>query len=100
MYYARAGEVLTISSYADKPVNRFTLDESLKRGLLDTLLILRDPNGRVAAEADDIADGRTDSRIENFTLQVNGIYIIEVHSYGNQMEGDYSLIIEAGQPGE
>jgi WD40 repeat protein len=97
-YEGHAGETVTISVYADKPANDLSTDEVARRGLLDTLLKLRAPDGRVVAEADDIADGRTDSRIEGFLLDVNGTYTIEVHSYGNQMAGEYTLIIETNPP--
>jgi WD40 repeat protein len=98
VYRGHAGEAVTISSYADKPANDFSIDEIAERGLLDTLLILRSPDGSELSGpyADDIADGRTDSLLQ-ITLPQDGVYIIEVRSYGNQMEGEYTLTIESNQ---
>ncbi|MFN8372307.1 MAG: protein kinase [Anaerolineae bacterium] len=92
-YEGQAGEVVTITLNADRPANNFSLEERESRDLLDTLLVVRAPDGTVLAENDDIAEGVTDSRVENITLPADGTYIIEARSYGNEMDGPYRLVI-------
>jgi hypothetical protein len=93
-FAGQAGQVITISLRADRPANDFTLEEREARDLLDTLLVVRAPDGSVLAENDDVAQGITDSQIVSVTLPVDGEYIIEARSYGNEMDGPYTLVIE------
>jgi WD40 repeat protein len=92
-YTGHAGDVLTIGTAADKPANGVSPDEGKRRGLLDTILILRAPDGSIVAQSDDIADGITDSRIDQAALPVDGTYVIEIHSYGDSEGGGYTLSI-------
>ncbi|NWF70557.1 MAG: protein kinase [Chloroflexi bacterium] len=97
-FEGRAGQIIIISLQADRPANEFSLEEREARDLLDTLLVIRAPDGTILGENDDIADGVTDSRLDNFVLPMDGIYIIEARSYGNEMDGDYTLVIEIVSP--
>jgi hypothetical protein len=94
MFEGQAGQSLTITLNAERPANDFSLEEREARDLLDTVLVIIAPDGSVLAESDDIAEGVTDSKIENLILPLDGTYIIETRSYGNEMAGPYTLTIE------
>ena len=98
---AHAGDILTVNVEAANPASG--VDDPQRRielGLLDTAMILRDPDGRVIAENDDRAAGEdTNSGIEGVTLLLDGVYQIEVRSFGNQTGGAYTITIavESGE---
>ena len=78
-----------------------TIDVAATSGDLDTVLILRGPDGSVVAENDDISITMTDSRIEGMTLPQSGTYTVVVSRYGGASgasEGDFRLEVYEGQP--
>lgn len=101
-FHGTVGDLVTIRVNADKPASGASGTERQERGLLDTLVIVRAPDGTVVADstlfpsADDIvAAENTDSLIGNLTLIQDGLYEIEVRSWDNQTGGAYTLIIES-----
>jgi hypothetical protein len=101
LYAGMAGEVLTVHVNAESPAGPDTAtNEQLKGGMLDSILVIRAPDGSVIAVNDDDAnalsrtDNSTNSAIYNLQLPVDGTYEIEVRSYGNESTGAYTLIIE------
>lgn len=96
-YAGNAGETLNITLEADNPVNEtFGIQNQQARGLLDTYLILRAPDGTVLGENDDILNGTvTDSALMGVRLPVDGVYQIEVRSYLDQTGGRYILFVES-----
>lgn len=95
----RQGDILTIEVRADRPANDGTSRTFDPNGL-DTLVIVRDPDGNIIAENDDAVPNEvslhTDSRIDNLILPVTGIYQIEVRSWNDQTGGAYTLIVTPG----
>lgn len=97
-YEGRAGESLNISVITDRPANDTSPETRKAENLLDPLVIIT-LNNEVLAEDDDIENGRqTDVQIEDLTLPVDGVYVIEVRSYDNETGGWYTLILESESP--
>lgn len=97
-YAGQAGEVLTLSTLADNPANDTPAELRETLGLFDTRLILRDANGTVIAENDDIVRTvNTDSAIVDFTLPFSDFYSIEVRSFDDATGGAYTLIVESSR---
>ncbi|MBN1202082.1 MAG: hypothetical protein JXJ20_09520 [Anaerolineae bacterium] len=94
-YDGEAGEVLDIRVMADNPAGRTTHEQRLEYGLLDTLLVVRAPDGSLLAANDDTGIS-TDSHIRDLVLPVDGIYHIEVRSWESQYAGTYTLLVRAG----
>jgi predicted dienelactone hydrolase len=92
-YTARAGEVVNIYLLADRPANQTNQQQRERYGLLDTLLVLRAPDGSMLAANDDFGLG-TNSALEGIMLPAAGEYRIEVRSWQSQTAGDYTLLIE------
>lgn len=93
-FVGQAGAALRIAVYADKPANEYTLQERVRRGLLDTVLIVHGPDGQIIAESNDIKPGITDSRVDRLVLTASGTYVIEIRSLGEQLGGWYTLRID------
>lgn len=92
-YLGEAGEVLSLQVNADIPASTNAEATRIPNGL-DTLIIVRDSNGNVIAENDDIESGIiTNSFIDNLTLPNDGIYEIEVRSWDDRSGGAYTLIV-------
>jgi hypothetical protein len=70
-----AGDVISISMSAVSPSN------------LDTKLFLISPNGVEIADNDDAVSGETDSAIANFTLPLDGTYLVVATRFGMQFGG-------------
>jgi hypothetical protein len=62
-------------------------------GDLDTILILRDPNGDIVAENDDRGDGTLNSEIIYITSE-GGTYEIEVTRFDETVEGAYIITVD------
>lgn len=95
----QAGDMLNIFILADKPANNTDEQQRLEYGLLDTLLVVRDPDGELLAVNDDMGM-TTNSQLTELALPVDGTYIIEVRSWENQNEGGYTLIVDPVTPRE
>jgi hypothetical protein len=94
-YKGRIGEIVTIRVEADVPA-QLNENEARNEAGLDTLFILYAPDGEFLVEADDIESGiNTNSPLTNFVLPQDGLYQIEVRSWGNLSGGAYTLIIES-----
>jgi hypothetical protein len=73
--------------------DRITISMTATGGELDTLLILRDPNGNQVAIDDDGGEG-LNSLIENFVLPVTGEYtILATRFQGGTSEGTFELVL-------
>ncbi len=94
-YTGQAGEVLTIRLVADRPAGDTDREQRLAFRLLDTLLVVRAPDGRLLATNDDVAPNDTNSMLTDLELPEDGAYVIEVRSWENQNEGTYTLLIES-----
>ncbi len=97
-FTGKAFEILSIRADADKPANEAGDHERRERGLLDTRLVVRGPDGSIVAEADDTVteDFRTtDSLISRLVLPADGTYQIEVRSFGNETGGAYTVVIQS-----
>ncbi len=90
-----AGQRVTIRVAAENPANAVFDPE--RRNALDTLVIVRGPDGLQVARADDIVIGvQTDSLIEDLVLEREGTYTIEVFSFNDRGAGAYTLTLEVG----
>jgi pimeloyl-ACP methyl ester carboxylesterase len=94
-YEGQAGEVLDLQLKADHPAGNTTAEERSEQGLLDTLLVVRAPDGSLLTANDDAADDDTNSILTGVTLPAAGMYRIEVRSWGGQTAGGYTLLIES-----
>jgi hypothetical protein len=70
-----------------------TIRTEATSGDLDTILILRDPNGDIVAENDDRGDGTLNSEII-YTTSEGGTYEIEVTRFDETVEGDYIITVD------
>ncbi|MBI5957444.1 MAG: hypothetical protein HY866_01825 [Chloroflexi bacterium] len=95
MYTGQAGEVLNMQLKADRPAGDTTADQRIEFGLLDTMLVIRAPDGSLLAANDDTNDTDTDSSLLDVSLPADGDYQIEVRSWGSQSAGSYTLLIES-----
>lgn len=96
-YQGRAGEQITAWITADRPANLATHEERIQFELMDTLLVVRGPDGRILALNDDRLPGFTDSILEALELPVDGEYRIEVRTWGSLYAGGYSLMVESSR---
>jgi pimeloyl-ACP methyl ester carboxylesterase len=94
-YAGTAGEVLSMQLKADRPAGNATTEQRLEFGLLDTLLVVRAPDGSLLAANDDTNDTDTDSTLRDVVLPEDGEYQIEVRSWGSQSAGAYTLLIDS-----
>jgi hypothetical protein len=93
---------LNIRVNADKPANEAGSREQQERGLFDARFIVRAPDGKVLIEADDTVTTTlrtTDPAVESLRLPVDGIYPIEVRSFGDETGGAYTMVIESQETG-
>ncbi|MDX2160157.1 MAG: PPC domain-containing protein [bacterium] len=75
-----------------------TITMNATSGSLDTFLLLLDAQGNIVRSNDDLADGITNSQINNALLTTPGVYTIVATRYGKRVggtEGDYSLQVNA-----
>ena len=75
-----------------------TITQTATTGSLDTFLMLIDAQGNIIRSNDDLADGITDSQINNALLTTPGTYTIVATRYGKRVggtEGDYALTVSA-----
>lgn len=86
MYVAQIGQTLTVRASAD--IRAYDVEDYFTG--LDTLLVVFGPDGRVVAQNDDAADGSGDAEL-TFSVEMAGIYRIEVRSAGLSTAGDYTL---------
>ena len=93
-YTGQAGEVLDLWLMADRPAGRTSREQRRELGLMDTLLVVRGPDGALLAANDD-GHLTSDSMIEGLELPEDGVYQIEIRTWENQTGGGYSLIIES-----
>jgi len=62
---------------------------------MDTYLRIYDEDGELLAENDDIELGEiTDSQLEGFSIDEDGMVIVEVASWGDNGEGEFELTVE------
>lgn len=93
-YRANAGEIVRIEVNAAKPANTASRDTRNRLGLLDTYVIVREPQGTIIAQHDDIEPSEiTNSLLETVVFEETGDYSIEVSGYNYDTSGDYLLII-------
>lgn len=95
-YEGKAGEHLVLWVMADRPANFASHEERLQLNLMDTLLVVRGPDGSIVALNDDHQRGLTDSALYDVELPADGVYHIEVRTYDNLYAGTYSLMVEVG----
>ncbi len=93
-YEGQAGEVLNILLMADRPANGTTQEQRVQYDLLDTLLVVRAPDGSLLAVNDDMLSKLTNSELRRLELPADGTYRIEVRSWASQTGGGYTLLIE------
>lgn len=96
-YEGAESEMLSLYLLADRPADKTTQEQREQYDLLDTVLVVRGPDGSVLAANDD-AGLSTNSAIEGLTLPVDGTYTLEARSWENQTGGGYTLLIERGEP--
>jgi WD40 repeat protein len=97
-FNGKAGQIVTISASADKPANTIH-DETtqIEQGLLDTDLIVYAPDGSFLMENDDLADGRTDSRLDGLKLPADGQYVIQLSNASTtKVGGSYTMSVVEG----
>jgi WD40 repeat protein len=99
-YSGHAGELLDISLEADKPANEASDEERQKNNLLDTLLVVQNPDGSLLASSDDIEDSvQTNSRLEGLLLPADGVYTIQVRGAGDaRIGGGFTLSLKRAVP--
>jgi WD40 repeat protein len=99
-YSGHAGEHLDISLEADKPANEAPDEERQKNRLLDTLLIVQNPDGNLLASNDDIEESvQTNSRLEGLMLPADGVYTLQVRETGNVLVGGgFTLSLQRAAP--
>lgn len=114
-YAGRAGERLTLRVEADVPANwasRGGAATAVAAGVLDTLVIVTDPDGRDLnvynsgggmvydpPQSDDIEAGvNTNSLLPDLVLPVDGVYQIIVSGSGYRTGGAYTLFVESQPP--
>jgi len=93
-YEGQAGEMLDISLLADMPAEAASLEQSQQYGLMDTLLVIRAPDGSILAANDDTGLS-TNSTLEGIELPADGTYTIEVRTWESQTAGGYTLVLTA-----
>ncbi len=93
LYEGRAGEVLDLWLMADRPAGQADQSQRAAFDLMDTLLVIRAPDGSLLAANDDIG-ATTDSLLRGVTLPEDGTYRIEARTWGNQTGGWYTLVLE------
>lgn len=98
-YTGTAGEELSLMLMADRPANEASEQQREEFGLLDTVLVVRAPDGSVLAANDDSFMG-TNSAVDNLALPVDGQYVIEARSWASQTAGGYTLILKSSLEGE
>lgn len=98
-YEGTAGEVLQFQMIADAPLIDMTIPLAARydAGMLDTLLFLLSPDGKLLAKVNDepAEDGtvKSDANIEAVVLPEDGTYRIEARSYLDDGAGAYTLRI-------
>jgi hypothetical protein len=98
-YNGKAGEVLDIVLKADQPATGVgDPQERVQKGLLDTWLAVRRPDGTILEANDDAESPNTDSGIYGLALPEDGVYIIEVAGYNDLTAGGYTLSAEPVLP--
>ncbi|NDJ75428.1 MAG: hypothetical protein GYB65_04140 [Chloroflexi bacterium] len=98
-YAGQAGEVLDIMLLADNPAGQTTTEQRQELGLLDTVLVVRAPDGSLLASNDDDRLS-TNSLIDGLELPTDGEYVIEVRSYDNLNAGWYTLLVDTDRVSE
>jgi WD40 repeat protein/class 3 adenylate cyclase len=99
-YEGQAGELLSLHLQADTPLTGWMeFEEREAAGVLDSVLLVVAPDGRLLALADDTPSQQDwesgDSLIEAVYLPVDGVYRIEAHSMWDDIPGGYTLTIES-----
>lgn len=94
-YAGQAGEVITVSIFADSPAHNSSREQRQTFNLMDTLLVIRAPDGTIIAANDDVRAGEiTDSYVARLELPVDGEYTIEVRTWQAETGGSYTLMID------
>jgi hypothetical protein len=101
-YEGKAGEILTLQAIADDPANNTDEDTRHKNRLLDTVLVVYDPQNQVIAYNDDIVDAvLTNSFLRYVELKEDGTYKIKVANWylesGNETGGHFTLMVDSHQ---
>lgn len=85
----------TLEVEEDATINISVGDEA---GALDTMLTVFDADGNVIAENDDIEFGvQINSAIEGLEVSEGDVLTIEVATYADSGEGEYTLVVEAAE---
>lgn len=93
LYEGRADEVLDLWMMADRPAGQTDQAQRAAFNLMDTLLVIRAPDGSLLAANDDLG-ATTDSMLRDVTLPEDGTYRIEARTWSNQTGGWYTLVLE------
>lgn len=93
-YEGRAGEVLDVRLLADRPADNTDQEQRVQYNLLDTLLVVRDPEGALLAANDDMTRHMTNSQLRGLALPTDGTYTIEARAWASTTGGGYTLVIE------
>lgn len=99
LYEGTAGELLDIMALAERPADGANSEQRVDFDLLDTLLVVRAPDGSLLAANDDMLSRVTNSALRELRLPVDGEYRIEVRSWANKTGGAYTLVITS-RPGD
>lgn len=95
-YEGEAGKILNILVEAENPARSNSQMTRVPDGL-DTILLIRYPDG-TEREFDDIEHSViTNSQVNNLILPETGTYTFEIRSWLDESAGAYSLIIEHGE---
>jgi WD40 repeat protein len=94
VYEGEQGEALTIRVEADRPANQVIPEERRERGLLDTSVVVKKPDGTVWRQHDDIDNRKITNSVIEGQLTVSGRYSIEVGTWDSLTGGSYQLKIE------
>ncbi|HEX3052141.1 MAG TPA: hypothetical protein VHP83_15890 [Aggregatilineaceae bacterium] len=96
IYEGQAGEIIDFMLMADKPADGATVEQAAEYGLMDTLLVIRAPDGSILALNDDTGMS-TNSTLEGIELPADGPYTIEVRTWESQTAGGYTLVLTAAE---
>jgi len=95
LYEGRAGEVITVTMIADKPVpTTLAPEQRIELGLMDALLFVIAPDGTLLV----MKDAELIERVEELVLPMDGIYQIHARSFEDNSAGAYTLTIESELP--
>ena len=99
-FEGNSGDVISIEMVADQPVedSALPLSNRFEGGLLDTMIFLIGPDGKLLGRANDgqFENGvfGSDAKLEVVSLPLDGTYEIQARSYLDDGAGGYTLHID------